>query len=221
MWIHVLHHTHKLSLDQFSMAFSNTTALRELPQLELNPGSSSHSASVKCVPVLFFPPTIIPRFNNYFIHHGSMKQKIQFPSVMRFNVSVPIWHTVVDVLLKSRHTQTLRLHHMTKACVCVCVFALSGSVGGFYNGWRGTIVLSVSSYCVRCISRAGHTVFHVSLIRLSLAGLAASTGLRRAAQQGHHSPPTNPTLLPLSPADSLLAWLPVTQLKCFQSLRKA
>lgn len=76
-----------------------------------------------------------------------------------------------------------------------CVFALSGLVGRFYKVRCGTIAPSVSSYCACCISRAGFTVFHVSLIRLSLAGLTASTELRRAAQQGGHSPPTNPTTL--------------------------
>lgn len=73
-----------------------------------------------------------------------------------------------------------------------CVFALSGSACKFYNVWCGIIVLSASSYCAWYISRAGRTVFHVSLIRLTLAGLAASTEQRRAAQQGH-SPPTNPS----------------------------
>lgn len=77
------------------------------------------------------------------------------------------------------------------------VFALSGSVGRYYYvWWCGTILVSVSSHCVCCTSRAGRTVFHVSLIRLSLAGPAASTELRRAAQQGHHSTPTKPALLP-------------------------
>jgi len=55
-------------------------------------------------------------------------------------------------------------------------------------------------------------VFHVSLIRLSLAGPAASTEPGRAAQQGPHSPPPNPTLVPLSPADSFLASLAVSQM---------
>ncbi len=79
---------------------------------------------------------------------------------------------------------------MTKS-LCVC--ALGGSVGTFYEVWCGTIALSVSSYCVCCIIGAGHTVFHVSLIRLSLAGPAASAEPSRAAQQGRHSPPTDPT----------------------------
>lgn len=39
--------------------------------------------------------------------------------LMKFNVSVPLWCTVVDMLVESRHMQTWRLHHMTKAYVCL------------------------------------------------------------------------------------------------------
>lgn len=44
-----------------------------------------------------------------------------------------------------------------------------------------------------CISRAGHTVCHVSLITLSLAGPAASTEPETCAlNKGRRSPPTDP-----------------------------
>lgn len=139
-----------------------------------------------------------------------MKQKIQFSS--------PLWGLIflypyVLLLTCCWKAGTFRPGGSIIWQKFVCAFALSGSDGKFHNvWWCGTIVVSVSSDCVCFISRGGHTVFHVSLVRLSLAGLAASTELRRAAQQGHHSPPTNPAPVPLSPADSLLAWLPVTQI---------
>lgn len=63
-----------------------------------------------------------------------------------------------------------------------------------------------------CISGADPSGCHVSLIRLSLADLAASTELRHAAQQEHHSPPTNPAFLPRSPVDSLVLWLLATHM---------
>lgn len=89
---------------------------------------------------------------------------------------------------------------MAKAYVCMRSVSVDHVVN-FMMCCVETIGLSVSSccVCVCCISRAGHTVCHVSLIRLSLAGLAASTEPRRAAQQGCHSPPTDSAVLPPQP----------------------
>lgn len=92
--------------------------------------------------------------------------------------------------------------------MCACASAPSGSDGGFSNVCCacGTILLSVSSaYCVCVVlAEGGHTVVHVSLIRLSLAGPGCLHRAEAAAPQGHHSPATNAALLlPLSHSRSL------------------
>lgn len=188
-----LSHTHTNSLDLLSRASSSTIVPRQLPQLELNPGSSPHSAFVNFVPFSVFSPRAnvkgLSCGHHFSICDCSMKQKIQFSS--------QLWGLMFlcpyDVLLltccwKAGAFRPGGSLTWQKAYV----FALSRSVGTFYKVWCGTIALSVSPYCVCCIRVAGHTVFHVALIRLSLAGPAASMELRRAAQQGRHSPPTKP-----------------------------
>lgn len=102
----------------FSTASSNTTVPRQLLQSELNRGSSFHSSFA------FNKVKGLRCGHHVSILNCSMKQTKKNPiflSVMWFNVSVSIRFMIVDVLLESRHSQTQRLHHRTRAlCVCVC-----------------------------------------------------------------------------------------------------
>lgn len=92
----------------------------------------------------------------------------------------------------------------------VCVFALSvDHVVKFYV-WRGTIVLWVYHHSV-CV-RAGHTVCHVSLIRLSLARpwlLPPSGDVQLNKDAILHQQKT-PQTFPSAPPDSIpsSSWLP-------------
>lgn len=64
----------------------------------------------------------------------------------------------VSLLTRSWKAGTFRpggLRHMTKAGAWL--FARSGSVGGFYNVWCATILLSVSSYCA-CVVLAERAI---------------------------------------------------------------
>lgn len=110
----------------------------------------------------------------------------QFLWINWFNVCLA-WRTIFDLLLKHRNIQASRLQHMTRACVClsVCVSANCGSVGKFHNVWRRNN-RSKCTMAVRCISRAGPTGCHVSLIR-PLFGRLGCFQTRCETQQGHHS----------------------------------
>lgn len=137
------------------------------------------------------------------------KEKIHpiFPWAMWFNVSEPIL-----LLTCCWKAGTFRLGGSItwQKLVCVCLLAADQLVN--FVMCRVEQQLWVYHYTVRCISRADHTGCHVSLIRLSLAGLAAYTERRRSTQQERHSPPTKPALFPHSPADSLLLRLLATQM---------
>lgn len=62
------------------------------------------------------------------------------------------------LLLESRHMQTWRLHHMTKAYVCL--LSLDQLVTFIMCG---TIALSVSSYCVFVVSTEQGILFAMCL----------------------------------------------------------
>lgn len=65
------------------------------------------------------------------------------------------------MLLESRHIQTFRLHHMTKACVSV--FALSGSLGRFYNVCRVEQYFGVCHHSVRVVLAEQAILFSMCL----------------------------------------------------------
>lgn len=97
------------------------------------------------------------------LQHETKQKNPIFLSVMWFNVSVSIRFIIVDVLLESRHSQTQRLHHRTRA-LCVCVFARSGSVGKFYKcaEWNN------SSECIMvlCVILAEQTILAAMCLSL-------------------------------------------------------